>query len=179
MKKLQITVVFLFVIVCFNVSGDIVMTGVTPRVKIYVSLLNPDKLPGYKIIGLTQIMIDNARPRPFIVEEKKYYHSQFIQTVSFVAVKESYLNGKNLNDIDWQNDKNVIKPNLKVHPADHAFSNHIENMKIDYTVIGFTDTSMVLHRSSDLFQFRDKNRADSICKYEYKGDLKGLTKTGN
>lgn len=178
MKTLRSTLLFLSIFICVNAHSDIVITDLTPRVKFFVSLQNPDKFPGYKIIGLTQIMIDNAQPKPFIIEKGQYYQSHFIQKVSFVAVKESYLNGKNLNAINWHNDKNVIRTDLLFTPADQEFSNYVENMKIGYTIVGITDTSMILHRSSEVFQFRDKNKADSICQYEYKGEPIGLSKAG-
>jgi len=175
MKTLRFTMLFLIVAAFFSASGDITLTQ--KRTNIFVSLQNPGDFPEYKFIGLDQLKVGVARPYPFPVEKGKYYPTYSVETVDFVALKKSYAEGKALDDIDWQKDKNIIKPNISIHPYNLVYSNKIENIRVDYRIVGFSNNSMVVYRASEIFQFRDKNRADSICHFEYKGELTGLTKT--
>lgn len=173
MKTLRFILSFLIVSAFLSANGDVILTQkITSQ---FVSLQNPGDFPEYKFIG---IGIPPMGPvlSTFIVENGKYYPTKNLVPISFVAVKKSYLKGKDLKEIDWINDKNVIRPNLQVHPSELEESNSIGTHKVEYKIVGFSNNSMVVYRASEVFQFRNKNKADSICQYKYNGDLTGLSK---
>ena len=147
------------------------------RIKPFVTLSNPNDFPEYTIVGLRTIQFNMSSPKPFLLNEGEYYQSFWAVHVTFAAVKKSYLKRKDINKIDWQNDKNVIKSNSTVNPYDFEFTDRIKNVKIDFKVIGFTDSVMIIHRSSETFEFKDKYKPDLIRTYEYKGNVPGISES--
>jgi len=52
---------------------------------------------------------------------------------------------------------------LIIHPYKLKYSANVENVKVNYKIVGFNDSAMIIYRSAELL--------------EYKGDFIGPSKT--
>ena len=176
MKPSKLPILLLFIFIYSSVQSDIILTKDYVRINTFFKLTNPDEFPEYTIVGFKNLKIGKPAPVPFQIKSNEYYSSEFIEPVTYAAVKKSYLEGKDINDIDWQNDKNVLKHKSILKSGDYARSSTIENLKIDYKIVGITDSEIIIHRSAEAYEFKDKNKPDSIQHFEYKGDVTLITK---
>lgn len=166
MKTLRFTLLLIFAMICFHAQSDIIITNPGSG-KLLFSVQNPDDFPEYVIIGLiNKPGISGFTPVPVIVKKGTYYEAP--GKITFVAIKKSYLAGKKLEDIDWQN-KNIYRadenaPNLTSNryrvPA-------VGTIKVDHRITGFTDSTMIICISQVTYNFQDKSKPDSISHFEY------------
>lgn len=181
MKTLRITLVLLFALIFFHAQSDIIIKNPSSG-KLLFGVQNPDAFPDFIIVGLRSEDGSGGMTKnvPFEVKKGAYYEdNKQIQSIIFVAIKKSYLAGKKLEDIDWNKDKNVFLPDLKAMnlTSNRYFTPNVETTRIDHKIVGFTASKMIIYKSQVTYKFQDKSKPDSICHFEYKGELTGLSKT--
>jgi len=170
MKTLRFTLILTFALIFFHAQSDIIITNPGSG-KLLFSVQNPDDFPEFVIIGIrNEPGISGYAPVPVIVKKGTYYEAP--RKITFVAIKKSYLAGKKLEEIDWKN-KNIYRADEN---APNLTSNRyrvptVGTIKVDHKIVGFTDSTMIIFKSQVKYIFQDKDRPDSICHYEYKGDI--------
>lgn len=92
------------------------------------------------------------------------------------ALSNNYLAGKNIKELDLQTDKNAIKANIFIDPYYGYISNTnpLSGIEQYYKIMGFTDTTVVLHKWKEIKKFND-GTPDSVLMFEYQGDLLSLS----
>lgn len=100
------------------------------------------------------------------------YH---LNSMDVFAVNTKYLTGKDMNELDLPNDAHAIKSNLEIYPYCGYVDDSIPMIEINefYQIIGFTDTSVVLHMWKEIIKYNNGS-GDSVKIYEYEGDISSL-----
>lgn len=91
------------------------------------------------------------------------------------AVSNNYLAGKDIQELDWNNDKNAYRSCIDINPyyGYIADSNPLSAVEEYYEIMGFTDTTVVLHKWKEINKYNN-GTPDSVTAFEYEGDLSSL-----
>jgi len=94
------------------------------------------------------------------------------------AVRNSYLEGKDINAIDWTKDKHAYKTNIQIDPAGNYAdnSNLIYAINQYYRIVGFTGNSVELYKYKEVDYYCNGSIAVSSSG-KYNGDSTKLSQS--
>ena len=173
MKKL----IYLLVLIPFFISktcfGDVIVIG-THYVEKCVKITNVDDYPEVSLLGF----IPSAPPPydSYIINSsqcltKGYKYNDF----NVYAVNKEYLIGKDIKKIDLPRDPNASPNNIHIELYGGYLNDSIPISGIEqyYKIVGFTATSLVLHKWKEVNKFNN-GKPDSTSTYTYQGDSSQL-----
>lgn len=181
MKSLKYSILLVLTILTINTQGDIIIskTGTVNKHRIInltdypditvFAVFKDEDLPQYAHMGFTRVY----QERNGVI--MKHIHC----SAKLFAVKKEYLKNRDDKDIDWEDKKNVISSNITIlSDYDKTALKGIREVEHTYEIVGFNDTTMVLHKTKQVFKYWEK-KADLVKNYDYEGDLSKLHQTFN
>lgn len=173
MKKL----IYLLVLIPFLLSktcfGDVII-GNVHYVEKCVKITNIDDYPEVSLLGF--IPPSSAPYDTYIINSsqcltKGYKYNDF----NVFAINKEYLIGKDIKKIDLPRDPNAISSNLHIELYGGYLNDSIPISGIEqyYKIVGFTATSIVLHKWKEVNKFNN-GKPDSTSTYTYDGEISEL-----
>jgi len=149
---------------CHSVSKCVMITNIDdyPEISFIASFTSgsPARSDGSYLINSTKCLY-GASPKVFLC---------------LFAVRNTYLQGKDVKKIDWLNDKNAIPFNIHIYPSGEILNDSIPIYSIEqfYKILGFTETTVVLFMWSEVL--KDKIGYElSENEFIYDGDTSKLS----
>jgi hypothetical protein len=89
------------------------------------------------------------------------------------AVRNDYIAGKRLMQIDWGSDKNTFRSSLSLEAASYTSIHKTENY---YKIVGFTETSVVLFKWKEVvrYNYRSADASSKETIFEYDENMPSL-----
>lgn len=172
MKKLiclLILIPFLLSKTCF---GDVIVTDIH-YVEICAKITNIDDYPEISLLGFTP---GPTKYNTYIISSSeclsKGYAGNFF---NIYAVNKKYLEGKDIQKLDFFNDVNVIKSNIQIDNFGTYVrdTTHIYAIDQFYKIVGFSSTSVILYKWKEVTRFHYDD-PDSTSTYTFDGDISKL-----
>lgn len=140
-------------------------------------ILNVNQFNDVVFIGVNECE-DFKIGKVFRIEKNTKLRVQKKCILKIFAARKSYLKGKELNKIDWNNDNNIINSNVKINA--NSFETYDSVFKIDVylEVAGFTDSKVILYKKTQIIKYAG-SKPDSITNFKFIGDLSKLKKSIN
>jgi len=174
MKKYRFLLVITFLMLS-KISFCDVIPGNAHLVNICAKITNIEDYPEISLLVFYQRAYAGDKTYKVVSSEclKECYK---YNEICIYAVSNKYLQGKNIENINWPNDKNAIKSNLFQIPyIGYIYdSNPISSVERFYKVEGFTDTTVILFKWKEVTQFFWP-KPDSIKTYNFDGDTTKLS----
>lgn len=175
MKTLKYSLILLLVVLTTKLQGDIIIVK-EKYAGTYVGVGNLDDYPNIEIIGYIE-GLGFPKKRERAHRFSSFYNIKIPKTCSltFYAVKKKYLKKKGIENIDWKNDKNVIKSNLRVNAKKTNRFEQMGSVSMKFDIAGFISDSIVMYKSQQICKY-NFGKPESVEKFKYKGDLSKLRK---
>jgi hypothetical protein len=174
MKTNKLILVILGLLIFRISNGDVIPPNAHYVVKC-VKITNLNDYPEISLIG--DVRDAGGFDFSYIISStaclvKGYKFNQF----TVYAVSNNYLAGKDIDDVDWTNDKNAFKSNISIEPYAGYYANSNPTDSIDqfYKIMGFTVSSVILHKWKEITRFNNE-KPDSVILYSYEGDPLSLS----
>lgn len=175
MNTFKYFLLLLLVTFAISLHGDIIISKDSPA-ETYVGINNLEEYPDFEIIGCIEgFGFPNKRLRVSKFSSWKSFYLRKSCSITFYAIKKKYLNKKDINKIDWKNDKHVIKSNLKFKAKSYTMMEAVRSMNIKFSIAGFIDKSIVLYKSQEICKYKN-GKSETVNNFKYKGDLSKLKK---
>lgn len=158
-----------------NIFGDIIIIELQ-KADICVRVINLDKYPNVALISLNECMPPSSSRKANHIKKNSCIKVYKLCPLKIYAVNKDYLSKyKNINEIDWEKDEHVLKSNVGINGKTFETFEPISEVEISLKIIGFTDTSIVLFKSSQVYKYNN-GLPDSIQNFECKKDISKLKK---
>ncbi len=122
------------------------------------------------------LFIGTEHEETYIITDDCLSKGYKFNSLDIFAVSSSYIEGKDIDEIDLPNDDHAYIANLDIEPYAGYYHDSIPIDRLEeyYRILGFTDSTVVLHMWKEVFGFNNGS-ADSILFYEYEGDTTSLS----
>lgn len=175
MKKIKLLLLTLFVIPVLNSYADIILTRPKYPLKVYMKIDNAEQFSDIVIIGINDCPA--VSKKPFIVNADSDMELSKLCSITFYAIKKNYLEEKGLNNIKWENDKNIAKANQTIKlDKTTTVSRPDDRLEMHFTIAGFSGRKMIIYKSSEihqiskLYQRSKDNPTENVKTFEFEGD---------
>ena len=141
-----------------------------------VKIINSVDFPDIVLIAYTEH--PGGGSNAFVIDPTSCIEKGYkFNSLQIFAVKKSYLTNKNLDSIDWKNDKNVFRANIEIDSYGGYVDNlsPISSIEEYYKIENVRDSSLVLYKSKEIIKFNN-GRPVSIKTYSYKSGITNLDK---
>ncbi|MDR2954878.1 MAG: hypothetical protein LBV43_07350 [Prevotella sp.] len=169
MKKIKLLLLALLIFPAFISYADII----SPRhpLKVYIKVDNTEVFTDIVIVGVGDCPTFSNKPLINIITSDSRIELRKSCPIKFYAVKKDYLEEKGLNNIKWEEDKNVAKINEPISLEKGALSyNSNDRLEIHFTIAGFNNKEMIIYRSSQVYKYGNAQRPDKVENFELEGD---------
>ena len=154
--------------------GDIIITT-GPQPTIRLNIINMEDFPDIDIILVYECMATE--------KDIPYFFIGTVSTMiydacpgSLYAVKKDYL--KSIKKFN-KNDTNMVKTNISINAKTYVKAipdNPVKSLTIGFEILGFDNSSLVLHKASHTSSYYDHRRSMTTEKFKYEGDASNLRK---
>ena len=132
-----------------------------------VKITNLNEYPSISLIGKVTSMDGNSYCyliNSYSCLDKGYKYNE----LDIYAARKNYLQGKNIEDYNPVKDINALRSNVHVNPWGGFYHDSLPVSGIDefYRIMGFTDSSVVLHKWKEIVHFNN-GRADSVKTFKF------------
>jgi hypothetical protein len=172
MKKYRFLLVIAFLILSKISYCDVINIG-SHAVTKCIKITNIEDYPEISVIGQT----GNTISWNYIVTSAECLTGgTSMDNFYLFAINKTYLNGKEVKEINWLKDKNAIQSNIQISPRRDVINDSIPIKSIEqfYQIIGFTEKSVVLFKWKEISKFSN-SKEDSIINYTFDGDISKLS----
>lgn len=174
MKK---RIIFLLVVllVLSKISYGDVIPGYFHTIVKCVKITNVDDYPDVSLLGFIppgSIYWDSYVVTSSQCLTRGYFPVDF----NIFAVNKSYLIGKDIKKLDLPKDPNAIQANIHIDPLGYHVNDsiHISSIEEYYKIVGFSETSVILHKWKEVTKFND-GTPDSTKTFAYEGEVSQLS----
>lgn len=179
MKSFKYAILLFLIILTTDSYGDIIITK--PETRNIYKITNLDEFPE---ITLFAVYKDENLPQ-FAhlgfsrVNEDGVIRLHVFHSLELIAVKKEYLKNRENKDIDWNDKTNVRKSNITIQPDyDKPELKDIREVEHSLKIVGFSDTTMVLHKTKQVSKYRNK-KPDLIQYFDFEGDTSKMSQGFN
>lgn len=174
MKKRITFLIVAFLFLCRISFGDIIMDNVH-YVEKCVKITNLADYPDVAFLGFVPRSARSSDTYLISSSQcltKGYKYNDF----NVFAVNKTYLEGKDLKKIDLPSDSNAISSNVYLEILGYYVHDSIRISGVEqyYQVIGFSNTSVVLHKWKEVTKYNNRT-PDLIKTFAYEGDVSKLS----
>jgi hypothetical protein len=146
--------------------ADVIIDN-THYVEKCVKITNMEDYPDVAFIGYCLLMGQMRQVNelsPTLCLDKGYRLNEF----TVYAVNKSYLNGKDINKIDFRKDLNALPTNIAINPYMGFVYDSIPLAAIEeyYKVVGFSNTNVILYKWKQVTKYNN-GKPDLIENFEY------------
>ena len=175
MRNLTCILLLILTVLMVRAYGNIIIVRHSP-VKVCVKIENLKDYPDIVLIGLSDCFALFPKPEVEIVDSTLCLEVSKACPLTFYAVKKDYLEKNGIENINWEDDKNVKKSNKTVN-ARTTYIDYpdVETLEINFIIAGFNEKSMVMYQTSRTFKFSN-NKPDVVVEGFYPG-LESLQKS--
>jgi len=138
-----------------------------------VQIENLADYPDISVIGLPMNMVYKKSISAFELKPGASYLIQRFCPITIYAINRDYLKTVGIDNIDWENDKHVIKSNLVIDAKESIEKTPIIMVQLNYKIAGFLDSKIVIYKSGKTVIFKD-DKPTFVQKYGYSGDKSKL-----
>jgi hypothetical protein len=169
---------YLFIVFCFvcrNASCDIIPPN-SHYVNKCVVITNVTDYPDISLLGVTT---SEAQDEIYLIGPATcLWIWNKVNCLAIFGVRNSYLEGKDITQINWFKDKHAFRTNILIDPrgeyADN--SNLIYSIYQYYKIVGFTDSSVEIYKYKEVDYFCNGRIAVSSTG-KYAGDSTKLSQS--
>ncbi len=168
MKK-AVGILLLLLTTSYFALGDVIPENHHP-INRCVKITNSDQFENVSIVAYVRPM--GNKNYAYVVQPDGCLHKGYkFNYLGLFAIDTKHLDGKDINNIDFNANLNAFKSNIAIDCAGGCAhdSTAISNINSYYEIIGFTDTSFVLHKWKEVTIF-ENGQPDLIVLYEYQGN---------
>lgn len=141
-----------------------------------VKIINSADFPEIVLIAYTEY--PGGGSNAFVIEPNSCIEKGYkFNSLKILAIKKSYLTNKNLDSINWKNDKNIFRANIDIESYGGYVDNltPISSIEEYYKIESFQDSTLVLYKSKEVTKFNN-DRPVSIKTFSYKSGVACLDK---
>lgn len=165
MKSLKYLLIIPLALFATTLHNNIIITEPEPA-KICVRIPNLDEFQDVVVFGRYDCVAMSKSKKAYKMEPNFIAEGNKTCPLSFYVMKLDYFKQKSLDEIDWDNDKNVQKLNLTVK-ANTLRSYDFSALEIDFNLACKDGTTYYLYKSKLTYKYRYSNPfrnggADSI-----------------
>jgi len=175
MKK-QITFLVSVLLLMSKISYCDIIPDNSHYVEKCVKITNIDDYPEVSLLGFIPPSPMGSGSYTYVITSAKCLTKGYkFNDFNIFAIKKEYLTGKDINEIDLPKDPNAISSNIHIEPYGGYVNDSIHISAIDqyYRIVGFSETSAILHKWKEVTRFNN-GKPDSTKTYEYDGELSKL-----
>jgi hypothetical protein len=159
-----------------SVFGDVIPDNSHWAAKC-VKITDLDKYPGISLIGYVECMAaceDHYCYR--ITDEECLDKGYKFNSFSIYAVTNSYLAGKDIDNLNFPEDNHALQASLQIDPEGTYIDNsiHIDSIFQYYKIIGFTENAVVLFKWKEITGYND-DTPDLTQVFDWKNDSAALS----
>jgi len=166
MKKFKYTILLLLIVLTTKLYGDIIIVKPT-RAKICTKITNLKEFPDLKVIGVFDCVALSKSKKAFRIKNNSCIKVHKSCPVSLYVVKSDYYKQHDLDEIDWDNNKNVQKLNISI--KDKYFkSSDYRSAIVELNLANHKDSIYYLYKSKLIYKY--KNRRKDLVKV-FKDDV--------
>lgn len=182
MKKEKISFLLFSLFICLIVKADKFQSYLTEddlssfrivKAVVCVQLENLADYPDISVIGLPKNMGYKKSNSAFEFKSGASYLIQRFCPITIYAINREYLKVMGIKNIDWENDKHVIKSNLIMDAKKCNMETPIIMVQLNYKIAGFLDSRVVIYKSSETVICKDI-KPNFVQNYGYPGDSSKL-----
>ncbi len=163
MKKLKFLLLIPLVLLTTKLHGDIIIVEPKPA-KIYVRITNLNKFPDIAVIGLSDCLAVSRSNKAFRIKSNSYLKVNKACPLSLYMMKMHYFKQIELDNIDWDKDKNVQKLNLTIK-AKSFITTDYNSLDIDFNLASKDKTIYYLYKTKMTYKYQDERPA-SVKNFE-------------
>jgi hypothetical protein len=177
MKIAKLFLLWFGLIIVMKASADIIVPD-AHQVASYITISNLDEYPEISLIGAIypwQGPIISA----YVIEPNTWLaRGSRMTRFEVFAVRNNYIAGKSITDIDWASDINAFPSSIDLETSLGWIpnSNPLVTTESYFKIAGFTDSSVVMFKWKEIRKY-NKGLADSVKTFEYSGNLQSLSQT--
>lgn len=145
----------------------------TVKALVCVQLENLADYPDISVIGLPINIGSKKSISAFEFKSGFSYIVQRLCPITIYAINREYLKLMGIKNIDWENDKHVIKSNLKIDANECNDKSPIKMVQFYYKIAGFLDSRIIIYKSSSTVICKDV-KPNFVQIYGYPGDSSKL-----
>ena len=165
MKRLKYLIIILLALFATRLHGDIIIVKTTQN-KIYVRIKNLNEFPDIAVIGLSDCIAFPKSNKAYRVISSSRLEVNKSCPISLYVVKLDYLIQKDLDEIDWNKDKNVQKLTLSVK-ANSFNTYNFSSVEIDFNIASQNESIYYLYKTKMTYKYQNE-RPDSIQYFKTK-----------
>jgi hypothetical protein len=172
MRTIKLSLFISLLLISKIACGDIIVVS-PKKVDVCIKISNLAEYPNIVLIEYVDHAVLLNSKRAYKIKSNDCLEGNNISSAYVYAVKKEYLVNKDIKNIDWSNDNNVLKTNLTIKGTSFLTNESIRSVEQFYRIVGFTDTSVVLFKEKQVIKYTD-DRSDSTNTFIYKGDISKL-----
>lgn len=164
---------FVLALVCFmsffaSMRADIMLVS-EPVSRLSIQIQNLSSFPDYAMIGVHYSVNAAVSGESFKFKMNQKVDCYRNASIHVFAVPNSYLENKNINTINWQKDKKVIKTNLVINAKSYPVVYPMKSVELEYTIVGVKKGIMQLYKSMQTVKYNNDN-PDVVRRWVYKAE---------
>lgn len=177
MKKYRYLLVITFLMLNKISYCDVIEIGSHAVIKC-IKITNVEDYPEISLIRFnTSLMTDGSNYSSYVIVSPECLEDHYGKGWFYLfAVNKTYLQGKDIEKIDWENDENAVRTNIQLNTMRDVVndSNPISSIEQFYKILGFTDSSVVLFKWKEV-ENDINGKVLSDNEFTYDGDISKLS----
>lgn len=178
MKNTKIAFLLFSLFICLIVKADKFQSYLTEddlsnfrivKAVVYVQLENLADYPDISVIGLPVNMDYKKLNSAFEFKSGTSYLVQRSCPITIYAINSEYLKVMGIKNIDWKNDKHVIKSDLIIDAKKCTNETPVIMVQLHYKIAGFQESRVVIYKSSKTV-IRKDIKPNFVQTFSYQGD---------
>ncbi|MCE3230071.1 MAG: hypothetical protein K0S32_4622 [Bacteroidetes bacterium] len=155
---MKLFILTIFLLLSYWSSADVIPDN-SHYVYKCVKIINAENFPDFLLVGLSVHPTDTAGiGDPFLIEPKTCIEKGYkFNRLYIFAIRKDHLGNRKLDSVRWMKDTTVLRANVHIEPEGGYEDNANHLLKLDeyYMIVGFTDTSVILHKCMEVIGYND------------------------
>jgi hypothetical protein len=159
-----------------NAYGDVIPEN-THYVSKCIRITNLSDYPGVSLLGFGLRFGGSNGYYSYLISDSACLYKEYkLDDFHVYAVQSSYLEGKDVENLELQNDPDVIRADAIINPSGEYYddSNPVSSIEQFWEIIGFTDSTVVLFKWKEISGYNDGTPSLTDV-FNYEGDTSLLS----
>ena len=168
MKTIKAIILLAGILVQYTLHADIIPEN-SHYVAKCVKITNTSEYHDIRLIGDVNNLV--GEDYSYVISDTECLNKGYkFNSFAIYAVPASYIEGKDINTIDWSGNSNAVPADTSIEPVGYYVdnSNPVVGEEQYYKIAGFTNTSIVLYKWKEVIRYND-GTPDKVQTYSYTG----------
>ncbi|MDI9309178.1 MAG: hypothetical protein QM535_03085 [Limnohabitans sp.] len=160
--------IFLFLLLFQQLAYSDILPENSHQVAKCVRIVNTNNFPDYFIIALIQSPTNNKKEHNLILPNECIDIGYKFNTLTIVAVKKEYLKNQDPDNLDWLNNKNIIKADLKINCSDGYIGNDDPTNSVEeyYKILEISNQNCLLYKYTEITSYNN-GQPRTVKRFKY------------